>query len=391
MTEHATRREALKYSGMIAAGGVLAGCTVSESGDSTAGEGEYSVSMVPVGELSFEEVPSDVMVYSLLYADMAVAYGHGDAVNSLGFDAASGGNTLSAYYDRLDGVSFEQDDLTQLNTGSGNISVDEELFYELDSDLHLVDPCLVRSFDGWDESDITEIRENIAPWFGNVYSRSHSEPPDGCRQAYEYYTLWEIAERVATVFRASDRYEELASIRQEMVRQIESERPPESERPTVGAVIFMNDTFYPSRIDTPGFSNAHVRPLGAEDAFAGDDVTYESSYDYETMLEIDPDVILHQYGIASYYDVGSITEQLAEHPVASELSAVENGRVYPSAHPVQGPLMNLFQLEMTAKQLYPEQFGEWPGYTHGEPYPEMPEGERLFDRDRVAEIVAGEI
>lgn len=35
---------------------------------------------------------------------------------------------------------------------------------------------------------------------------------------------------------------------------------------------------------------------------------------------------------------------------------------------------------MTAKQLYPERFGEWPGHTDGEPYPEIPAPERLFDR-----------
>jgi hypothetical protein len=53
--------------------------------------------------------------------------------------------------------------------------------------------------------------------------------------------------------------------------------------------------------------------------------------------------------------------------------------------------MNLFQLEMTAKQLYPERFGEWPDYEHGDPYPEIPAEERLFDRQRVADIVTGEV
>jgi hypothetical protein len=55
----------------------------------------------------------------------------------------------------------------------------------------------------------------------------------------------------------------------------------------------------------------------------------------------------------------------------------------------QGPIMNLFQLEMTAKQLYPDVFGSWPGYEDGESYPEIPEDERLFDRERVAGIVTG--
>ncbi len=37
--------------------------------------GPYSVTMSPVGTVELESVPANVMVYSLLYADMAVAYG----------------------------------------------------------------------------------------------------------------------------------------------------------------------------------------------------------------------------------------------------------------------------------------------------------------------------
>ncbi len=44
---------------------------------------------------------------------------------------------------------------------------------------------------------------------------------------------------------------------------------------------------------------------------------------------------------------------------------------------------------MTAKQLYPEEFGEWPTYTEG-PYPEIPADEQLFDRQAVADIITGD-
>lgn len=388
-----TRREYVS-GGAVVAGGLLAGCT-GEGDDGTTSEPasedeSYTVEMAPVGEVEFESVPEHVMVYSLLHADMAVAYGHGDAVNSLGFDAETGGNTLDAYYAALDGVSFDREGLTQLNTGSGRLSVDRELFYELDSDLHLVDPCLVLSFDGWESSDVEEIEENVGPWFGNAFSRDHAEPPEACREDYEYYSLWEQAERVARVFRAEDRFEALETIHADLLETIESNLPPAEERPTIATVLFMDGSFYPTRSDTPGFANAHVRPMGAPDAFAGEEITPETSYGYESMLEVDPDVLLHEFGIASYYDVDAIRETMADHPVGGRLSAVETGRVYPSGDPVQGPIMNLFQLEMTAKQLYPERFGEWPGYTAGEPYPEIPEDERLFDRGRLADVVSGE-
>ena len=46
------------------------------------------------------------------------------------------------------------------------------------------------------------------------------------------------------------------------------------------------------------------------------------------MLEVDPDVILHQYGIASYYDVDDIRNTLENDPVGSTITAVQNDRVY---------------------------------------------------------------
>ncbi|WP_123619452.1 ABC transporter substrate-binding protein [Halorubrum sp. CSM-61] len=412
-----TRRDLIGYGGAVAGAGLLAGCLGGGSGDSvsdgpdgadgstdTAGsdgsdEGEaddgsadsYTVEMAPVGEVTLDSVPEDVMVYSLLYADMAVAFGHGDAVNSLGFDADAGGRTLDAYYAELDGVEFDREGITQLNSGSGGgISVDRELLYELDSDLHLADPALFVSFDGWDRDDVAEVRDNVGPWFGNVYSRRHAEPPEPYRGDYEYYTLWEITERVAGVFREEERYEALSSVRDDLIETVRADLPPEGERPTVGTLLYMDGTYYPSRLDEPGFANAHVRPFGVPDAFGADDVTYETAYDHEQLLEIDPDVVLHQYGVESYYDVAATREELADHPVAGELSAIEDDRFYPSGDPVQGPIMNLFQIEMTAKQLFPERFGEWPAYELGDGYPDIPESERLFDRDRVAEIVAGD-
>jgi hypothetical protein len=80
---------------------------------------------------------------------------------------------------------------------------------------------------------------------------------------------------------------------------------------------------------------------------------------------------------------------LEDHPVGSQLAAIRNDRFYPSGNPVQGPVMNLFQLEMTAKQLYPERFGEWPSYDGGA-YPEIPTKEQLFDRGQVADIIDGD-
>jgi hypothetical protein len=77
---------------------------------------------------------------------------------------------------------------------------------------------------------------------------------------------------------------------------------------------------------------------------------------------------------------------LGEHPVGGELTAVENGRIYATGSALQGPIMNLFQLEHSAKQIYPELFGRPPA-----PGESVPEDGQLFDRRRVAGVVQGDV
>jgi hypothetical protein len=72
---------------------------------------------------------------------------------------------------------------------------------------------------------------------------------------------------------------------------------------------------------------------------------------------------------------------LGSDPVIERLSAFRNGRVYPGGTPLQGPIFYLFQVEMAAKQIYPEIFGP---YRDDQNYPPQ---EQLFDRGRAGEIV----
>lgn len=110
----------------------------------------------------------------------------------------------------------------------------------------------------------------------------------------------------------------------------------------------------------------------------------------EALLAADPDAILALWTVTETFDFGALTQALEDDPLGRELSAVQNGRVYPQGTRWQGPLMNLFQLEMTAKQLFPEQFGVWPTYENGDSYPEFGVDDQLFDHQRVAAILAGD-
>ena len=399
--EGPTRRDYLKYGGAAVGGGLFAGCTggsesspagtasAEETAGSHAGEtetgtagGSYSVTMAPMGAVEFEAVPESVFTRLTHLAGMAFALGRGDDVNALHapdyYDAL-----WNQFTPRLDGVTLDWSGLYS------SWETSKEKLYELDSDVHLADPASVAALDGWSESDLDEIATNVGPWFGNAYSARHQDPPKGWSDRYEYYSLWDMFERVAGVFREGERYRALASVRDGLLGAIESDLPPKGERPTAVMVGLSDvESIYAYTLDAPGFLTAHTRPLGPVGAF-GDDVASGDTVDMEALLEADPDVVLALGGMHPETDMAGIRESLADHPVGGELSAVKNGRVYAQGARYQGPILNLFQLEMTAKQLYPEAFGEWPTYEEG-PYPEIPENERLFDRTTVAAAVTGE-
>ncbi len=408
-----TRRGYLKRGGALLGGGVLAGCAGNESGgtktstpetsgsqttgtkggsmtdksttEGTKSEGSNSVMMSPMGAVEFDGVPQKAFVVFPQYADMAVALGHGDAVNALYVPEMSG-KTMNTYYDRLDGVSFEWKGLPDpLKNG-----LNKESLFSLDSDVHFVDPAYVSTQKNWDQNDIREVRDKVAPWFGNFYSGTRHQPPKGYRDDYQYYDLWQLFEKVAQVFQEEDRYEALESIHDDLLSTIEKGLPPKEERPTAVRVTLGDDSFYTYHLNKPGYWLADTRPLKATDAFADRDwPNLWGTVDYEAMLDADPDVILMLWGVSPGYYVGDARKKMKNDRLGKRLSAVQNDHVYASGMRYQGPIMNLFQLEMTAKELYPDQFGEWPGYVNGNPYPEIPDDERLFDRTRLANVVNG--
>ena len=410
--ESPTRREYVKYGGAVVGGGLFAGCTgsgeseSSDGGDSkssstrhtseTATEGpsrgetnasegaSYSVTMAPMGEVEFDAVPESIFTRLTHLAGMTFALGRGDDVNALHapdyYDAL-----WNQFTPRLDGVSLDWKGLYSSWKPS------KEKLYELDSDVHLADPAGVFALDKWSTRDVEEIRENVGPWFGNYYSDKRADPPGAWANRYEYYGLWEMFEKVADVFRELERYAALADVRAGLLKTIRERRPAEDERPTAVMVTAadVEKDIWAYTLSNPGFLTAHTRPLGPRDAFDGT-VDSGSVVDFETLLEADPDVMLFLGGMMPDVSMAELRSTLESHPVAAEIAAVRNGRVHPQGARYQGPILNLFQLEMTAKQLYPDAFGEWPTYTEG-PYPEIPEDERLFGRQRVADIINGDV
>jgi ABC-type Fe3+-hydroxamate transport system substrate-binding protein len=413
-----TRRDYLTTVGAVVGGGLLAGCVgdsnpgseatpeatetplpetetplagtetatsaETETTPDTTDDAGYSVMMAPMGEVAFDSVPEDVVIYDSQWADHLVALGQQDRIVSLGWPD----NYYTGYYDELPGVSFDTSGLPGMWDGG----LDKEQFYELDGDVHHIDPCRFTSFDsGMDRADFEELEQNVGPFFANRFSRAHSEPPEGCRESYEYYTLWELLDKFAQVYRVQSRSQALKRVRDEMLDSVYAELPPREDRPDVALVVYNADqeTFGPYQLNSPGFGKAHTRPLRANDALARGDKTYANDagdYDMEAMLEFDPDVILHNFDWTNPRERTKAFLALDEHPVGGELTAVKNERLYATGSALQGPIMNLFQLELSAKQIYPELFGQPP-----DPGESVAEAEQLFDRQRVADIVKGDL
>ena len=402
-----TRRAFAKYGGTVALGGLLAGCTGgdaesdpvggdggenesagSESGDSDgastdAGDGSYTASISPTGEVTFESPPETVFTRLTHHADMAFALGRSDGLTAMHAPDYYDG-LWNQFVARLPGVSLDWSGLYS------SWQPDKEKLYELDSDVHLADPAWITRQDAWSREDVDEIAERVSPWFGNSLSDRHQEPTGQWADGYQYYGLWEQFEIVADAFRERERYEALAEVREDLLATIEDGLPREAERPTAIMVAAADiEEIYAYTLSNPGFLTAHTRPLGALDAFEGS-VESGTVVDFETILEADPEVILYLGGFEPETDMAGRRAAFEEDPVGSEVTAVKNDRIHPQGARYQGPILNLFQLEMTAKQLYPDAFGEWPRYEEG-PYPEIPAAERLFDRQRVADAINGDL
>jgi iron complex transport system substrate-binding protein len=228
-------------------------------------------------------------------------------------------------------------------------------------------------FKGWDQATVDTIAETVGPFFGNsIFSRGYDWHAD-----YRYYTMLEAFEKLARVFQRTDRYEAFAALHADFQSSLVTVRPSaDAERPEA-AVLWANgdepETFSPYLIGE-GTSFKHLRDLGVRDALARTDVEdFHSSrgeVDLETLLSVDPDVLLLRGQEAKSESAFRETTVafLEDHDVAGELTAVQNGDVYRAGGLYQGPITNLVLTQRLGEQLYGLE-------------------EQLYEPDRVARIV----
>ena len=395
-----TRRDTLKYGATAAASIGLAGCSNladQSSGNGTPnGSGSYTATMPPVGELSLEEPPSSWVGGLGFTADVLTALGQADGAVGM----ADPRFWYTGFYDFLDGVSVPpSDELTQITTEERD--TDLEAVYELDPDLMAIDPNILLSIYGLDEDEAREIQDTVAPWFGNESRRKRFDGwtywPDG--EEYAYLSVPAYVTKYGALFGERSRADALLDLYVPFIEDVRARVPEESDRRSMALV---NGRYNPENRDgwvvynpksevEKTWGKKQYRDLDVVDAFEG---AYggESSVkvDYEGLLEYDPDVIIFNFGI-TYRDfegrnyIDQQREHLEDDPVGSQVTAVQNDDLYVGGTPYQGPIINMFQTEMAAKQLYPSEFGAYPGYG------ELSADEQLFDRGRLAGIVNGDI
>jgi iron complex transport system substrate-binding protein len=372
-----SRRGCLKYGAAVIGGGLCAGCADdaasdgaagdrSTPGSATAGADAYDVQLPPVGTVGFDAVPEQWIAYQYAYGDMGVALGQGDGY--LGTNKPS--NYPDFFYQELPGVEFDAATLTDIGSG------DKEIFYQLAPDVLFIDPNNAQSRFEWTESDVDDIATTVAPFFGHF----------GRRYGYEYQTeypqlgLYDLFAAVADVFQQRERYREIKAIHDSVLETLRADIPPAADRPTVallsGGSNVSKGTLYLMEATAPGYGRKQYRDLGVHDAMDSVDTTEQFfQTDFEELLELDPDVLVVHWTIQlsdSEFDT-QFLEPLEDHPVGSELTAVQNGRVYKGGTAEQGPIINLFQTEVAIEQLYPD----------------IASGGDLFSRDELAQIVTG--
>jgi ABC-type Fe3+-hydroxamate transport system substrate-binding protein len=243
----------------------------------------------------------------------------------------------------------------------------------------------------------------VAPFFGQRARGPRAAEGfyqyDGETQ-YRYYDLYEQTEIYGQVFQEQERATAINEANRSLVQEVQERLPPEEDRPTVAVGGLWSGTYWASVIyfdvTTPEvvhngkirtYSKKQYRETGVVNAFPdenfGEDGPFFLQTDTEGLLKANPDVMFVDNAVNDQEFFEEQVRTLQDDPVASEVAAVQNDRIYPGGTPTQGPIVNMFQTEMVAKQLYPEEFGEWHGLG------DVPDGEQLFDRQRVADIVNG--
>ncbi|GCF14403.1 hypothetical protein Harman_23380 [Haloarcula mannanilytica] len=340
----------------------------------------YTVQMEPNDPYTFEEVPETYGVGTSPFIDMGMALGiHPTATTGLE-------RAPLKFYDLLD-LGFDESRVTKIASDAES-GYDKENFYAADADVWLISRNNIGRYVNWDDSDFEDVESQTGPFLGTTLRFA---PQAAVQDEPNPYTMSEAFEKVAEIFQRQQQFQAWQSLHDDLTSTIEDGLPPEDERPTVAAIWrgVSPDTgrFRIAPLHRLGNNTKSYYRLGMQDAFEGQ--YPDGPVGYEELLRADPDYIGAVGALTSTTHeefVNTVIEPFENNEDGQQLRAVQNGNVIRSGGQYMGPIVDLFSTEAVAKQVYPDEFGEWPG-----PVGDVPESEQLFDRQRLIDIVNGDL
>ncbi|WP_135822371.1 ABC transporter substrate-binding protein [Halostella litorea] len=385
----ARRRQVLASSASLIAAG-LAGCTGNDSNgadntNQSANNGPsdstpYTVQMEPNDPYTFEEVPETYGVGTSPFLDMGMALGIPPNATT-GLERAP-----LKFYDLLD-LGFDESQVTKLASDAES-GYDKENFYAADADVWLISRTNIGRYVNWDDSDFEDVESLTGPFLGTTLRFA---PQSAVQDEPNPYTMYEAFEKVATIFQRQQQFQAWQSLHDDLMGTIEEGLPPEDDRPTVAAiwrgVSPDSGQFRIAPLHRLGNNTKSYYRVGMQDAFEGQ--YPDGPIGYEELLRADPDYIGAVGALTSSTHeafVTNVIEPFENNDNGQQLSAVQNGNVIRSGGQYMGPIVDMFSTEAVAKQVYPDEFGEWPGAVG-----DVPESEQLFDRQRLLEIIDGDL
>jgi iron complex transport system substrate-binding protein len=208
---------------------------------------------------------------------MAVALGQLDGATVMLFEP-------TFYYDPL---GIEIDDSVIREWGA---MTNKESFFELDSDIHLVDTNALMQWTDLTQSDIDEIEQATGPFFGVRIARSQHE----WQHDYPQCTLFDRFEKLAAVLKEQSRFEAFEALHDEVRSRTESKTEAITEQPTIGLINSGSNPeegeFFTLALPGEGAEVKACQRMPIRDGFAGQ-ARDQATVDYEALLEADPDEI----------------------------------------------------------------------------------------------------
>lgn len=353
----------------------------------------------PCGTVQLKEEPKRIVTFNHNQNDMLETFKWGDRLIGTGYPKSF----YYSFYNQIPNWTFdirkENENLQFFQYQAAGV-FDKELFYKLNANIHHIDPNRLAMMKGWSREDVNEIAENVGPFFDNNATMLGDDAVNrdwGVFSGAIYYTFEEYTRAFYKLYNQVEKGEALLDFIHAEEARIKERIHTLNYRPRVAIFRWKGNEITRVGINS-GIEHLQYRTLEVRDAFKGqeekvrpkveDKSVLMGRIDLEGLLKIDPDVIIMPYIIYTFENDNHIMTppwkalcSLKDDPIGQKLSAIKNNRMYPGGVLMQGPIFYCFQLEMAAKQIYPELFGE---YHQDNIYSKE---EQLFDREELSRIL----